>query len=336
MFGQFRAMLAWSENGFLEQVACGGSPLVDGGKAHAAALIELDGTGPHLKRARSHAANVFYEVIGRDGPGARLFNGETLGACGERGVVAARELDLERLAPAGAHPHIDGALAGVGALEHVVGTVDCRLATNDAHAAPLPGRSWELDIEYLAGGGITAGEGREERVRIIVVAQLKEIACPNGRVECEVGGARRPLDGRSQALPLGLGLAHGEPSDAAHELASIVRSLVAHHVVVGGAVLVRVREVAVKAALELALTSRLLLFARIPPRKDVVELAAVYIRYREDVVGGLHATFELERRGACVHELGEQVGRAGVARAERPTAAGCRDLAPLLVNELVG
>ena len=100
--------------------------------------------------------------------------------------------------------------------------------------------------------------------------------------------------------------------------------------------MVRVREVAVKAALELALTSRLLLFARIPPCKNVVELAAVYIRYREDVVGGLHAPFELECRGACVHELGEQVGRAGVARAERPTAAGCRDLAPLLVNELVG
>ena len=89
---------------------------------------------------------------------------------------------------------------------------------------------------------------------------------------------------------LGLGRTHlvlellGE-RDAAHELAAVVRALVAHELVARGSLEIRVGEVAVEGAFELALARGVLSGGGRTSRREVIERAAIGGYDRIDVIG---------------------------------------------------
>ena len=95
-------------------------------------------------------------------------------------------------------------------------------------------------------------------------------------------------------------------------------------------------EVAIEAALELAIARLRGLFQDLAAREDVVELRAVSAHDGVHVVGGLHAPLELQRMRPGVEQTGQHVGRAGVTRAERSLAPGLGPGATRFINELVG
>ena len=175
-----------------------------------------------------------------------------------------------------------------------------------------------LDLKRLPGASVAARKRGEKRVRVGIVAQLQQVTCTHGGIERKRGNARRPLDLGAHALALRERLVRAEACDAPHDLAAVVRPLVAHHVVVRAPVLVGVGEIAIEAALELPRPHRSLLASRLAPGEHIVELAAVHIGHGVDVVRGFHASFKLERGGSGIDQARQQVGRAGVARTERP------------------
>ena len=101
----------------------------------------------------------------------------------------------------------------------------------------------------------------------------------------------------------------------AHNLAAVVGALVTHHLVARGAVLIGVRKVAVKAALELALASGVLVLIHGDPGQHVIDLMTVHIDDGVHVIGGFHAALELERCGAGVIQTADELRSVGVARA---------------------
>ena len=91
--------------------------------------------------------------------------------------------------------------------------------------------------------------------------------------------------------------------------------LVAHHLVARGAILVGVRKVAVKAALELSLAGGILILGGRNIGQHVINLVTIHIDDGIHVIGGLHAALELERCGAGVIQTTNELRGIGIARA---------------------
>ena len=136
-------------------------------------------------------------------------------------------------------------------------------------------------------------------VELVVVTKLQQVALAHGLKQLNAG------DGGAATTVVGFEPAHvavGQTAaqHRAHDLAAVVGALVAHHLVARGAVLIGVRKVAVKAALELALASGVLVLIYDGPGQHVIDLMAIHIDDGVHVIGRLHAALELERCGAGV------------------------------------
>ncbi len=83
-------------------------------------------------------------------------------------------------------------------------------------------------------------------------------------------------------------------ADAANELTAIVGSFVAHHLVAGAPMKIRIREVTIKGALQHATASRCSLRRRSLPRRQIIQLGPIRRYHRPDVVRRLHASLYLE------------------------------------------
>ena len=146
------------------------------------------------------------------------------------------------------------------------------------------------------------------------MAKLQQVALAHGLKQLNAG------DGGAATAVVGLEAAHiavgrAAAQHRAHDLAAVVGALVAHHLVARGAVLISVRKVAVKAALELALASGVLVLIYGGPGQYVINLVTVHIDDGVHVIGSLHAALELERCGAGVIQTANKLRRVSVARA---------------------
>ena len=223
-----------------------------GGEAHATAFIERHIKARSLKGRGAHAPDVLHQIGRLDGASLGGLDGKASCGGGERGVVTAGECDGKRLAQARHDGHINSSAAQHIALERGAGGVDGTLTANHAHAAALGHAAGHAALDDVAGGGIIGGDGGQELVELIVVAKLQQVALAHGLKQLNAG------DGGAATAVVGLETAHiavgrAAAQHRAHDLAAVVGALVAHHLVTRGAVLVGVRKVTVKAALELAL-----------------------------------------------------------------------------------
>ena len=254
---RFRALLVRCENGLLQCLAGGSAHLVHSGEAHAAALIERHIKARCLKGRRAHAAHMLNQVCRLDGAGLGGLDGKAGGGGGKRGVVAAGERNGKRLAQTRHDGHIYGAAAQHIALERGAGSVNGALTANHAHTATLGHATGHAALDDIAGCGIIGGNGGQELVELIVVAKLQQVALAHGLKQLNAG------DGGAATAVVGLEAAHvaigrAAAQHRAHDLAAIVGTLIAHHLVARGTVLIGVRKVAVEAALELALAGSFL------------------------------------------------------------------------------
>ncbi len=335
LLGLVRERYMWGENRLFQGLAGGGAHLVHGREAHAAALVHLDLKAHGLKGRGAHAPHVLDKVLARDGARARRLDRKAAGLRRERGVVRAGKLNTERLAQTRRNAHVHRALTGDLALEGGARTVDGGLAANHAHDAPGRHGARHLALDDAAGRGIGGRQTGEELVRVVGVAKLEQVARAHGlaKLDARDGGTAAAIVARESARVDARGLAFER---GAHDLAAVVGALVAHHLVARGAVLVGMGEVAVEAALELALTCGALAGLGHAARKHVVKLATVGVDHGVDVVGCLHASLELEGvRTGGEHAL-EHLGGVGVARAEWAPAIFGGDISPVLVDKLVG
>ena len=131
------------------------------------------------------------------------------------------------------------------------------------------------------------------------MAKLQQVALFHGLKQLNAG------DGGAATAVVGLEAAHISVGRAAaqhraHDLAAVVGALVTHHLVTRGAVLVGVRKVTVKAALELALAGGFLVLGNGGSGQHVINLMTIHVDDGIHVIGRLHAALELERRGAGV------------------------------------
>ena len=248
----FRALLVRCQNGLFQRLTSGGAHLVHGGEAHAAALIERHIKARGLKGRGAHAPDVLNQIGCLDGAGLGGLDGEARGGGGERGVVAAGECDGKRLAQTGYDGNIHGAAAQHIALESSPGGIDGALTANHADAAALGHAAGHAALNDVTGGGIIGGNGGQELVKLVIVAKLQQVAFAHGLKQLNAG------DGGAATAVVGLEAAHiavgrAAAQHRAHDLAAVVGTLIAHHLVARGAVLIGVRKVAVEAALELAL-----------------------------------------------------------------------------------
>ena len=249
---RFRALLVRRQNGLLQRLAGGGAHLVHGGEAHAAVGVERNVKALCLKGRGAHAAHMLNQIGRLDGAGLSSLDGKARGRGRKRRIIAAGECDSKRLAQARHDGHIYGAAAQHVALERGAGGVDGALAADDAHAAALGHAAGHAALDDVAGGGIIGGNGGQELVKLVVVAKLQQVALAHGLKQLNAG------DGGATTTIVGFEPAHvavGQTAaqHRAHDLAAVVGTLVAHHLVARGAVLIGVRKVAVEAALELAL-----------------------------------------------------------------------------------
>ena len=296
---RFRALRVRRQNGLLQCFTGGGAHLVHGGEAHAAALIERHLKARCLKGRGAHAAHMLNHVRRLDGAGLGGLDGEARGGGGERGVVTAGECDSKRLAQARHDGHINSAAAQHIALERGAGGVDGTLAANHADAAALGHATGHATLDNIAGSGIIGGNGGQELVKLVIVAKLQQVALAHGLKQLNAG------DGGAATAVVGLEAAHiavgrAAAQHRAHDLSAVVGTLIAHHLVARGAVLIGVRKVAVKAALELALTGGFLVLRGRNIGQHIVNLMTIHINDGVHVIGRLHAALELERRGAGV------------------------------------
>ena len=223
-----------------------------GGEAHAAALIERHIKARGLKGRGAHAPDVLNQIGCLDGAGLGGLDGEARGGGGERGVVTAGECDSKRLAQARHDGHVNSSAAQHIALERGAGGVDGALTANHADAAALGHAAGHAALNDVTGGGIIGGNGGQELVKLVIVAKLQQVAFAHGLKQLNAG------DGGAATAVVGLEAAHiavgrAAAQHRAHDLAAVVGTLIAHHLVARGAVLIGVRKVAVEAALELAL-----------------------------------------------------------------------------------
>ena len=327
----FRAFLVGCQNGLFQRLASGGAHLMYGGKAHAAALIEGHIKARSLKGRGTHAAHMLNQIgrLDRAGPGG--LNGKARGGGGERGVVAAGERHDKRLAQTRHDGYIHGAAAQHVALERGAGSVDGALASDYAHTAALGHAAGHATLDNVAGGGVLGGDGGQELVELIVVAKLQQVSLAHGLKQLNAG------DGGAATTVIGFEPAHIAVGQAAteyraHDLAAVVGALVAHHLVTRGAVLVGVRKVAVKAALELALAGGFLVLGNGGSGQHVINLMTIHVDDGIHVIGRLHAALELERCGAGVIQTANKLRSVGVARAQRALATGGGERAAVLVD----
>ena len=332
---RLRALLVRRKNGLLQRLAGSGAHLVHGGEAHAAAGVERHIKARGLKGRGSHAADVFNQIGGLDGAGLGRLDGKARGGGGKRGVVAAGERDGKRLAQACHDGHINGAAVQHVALERGAGGVNGTLAANHAHTTALGHAAGHAALNDVARGGILGGDGGQELVEFVIVAKLQQVALAHGLKQLNAG------DGGAATAVIGLETAHVAVGQAAaqhrtHDLAAVVGTLVAHHLVARGAVLIGVRKVAVKAALELALAGGFLVLSHGGSGQHVVNLATVHVDDGVHVIGRLHTALELERCGAGIIQAADELRGIGVARAQRALATGRGERATVLVDQLVG
>ena len=131
------------------------------------------------------------------------------------------------------------------------------------------------------------------------MAKLQQVALAHGLKQLNAG------DGGAATAVVGLEAAHiavgrAAAQHRAHDLAAVVGTLIAHHLIARGAVLIGVRKVAVEAALELALASGVLVLTYGDPGQHVIDLMTIHIDDGVHVIGRLHAALEFERCGAGV------------------------------------
>ena len=235
-----------------------------GGEAHAAAGVECHIKARGLKGRGAHAAHVLNQVCRLDGTSLGGLDGKARGGGSERGVVAASERDGKRLAQARHDGYIHRATAQHVTLERGAGGVDGALAANHANAATLGHAAGHAALNDIARGGILGSNSGQELVELVIVAKLQQVALAHGLKQLNAG------DGSAATAIIGLEAAHvavGQTTaqHGAHDLTAVVGTLVAHHLVARGTVLIGVRKVAVKAALELALTGGFLVLAHGDP-----------------------------------------------------------------------
>ena len=163
------------------------------------------------------------------------------------------------------------------------------------------------------------------------MAKLQQVALAHGLKQLNAGdgGAATAIVGLESAY---IAVGQATAQHRAHNLAAVVGALVAHHLVARGAILVGVRKVAIKAALELALAGGILILRGRNIGKHVINLMTVHVDDGIHVIGGLHAALELERCGAGVIQAANKLRRVGVARAQRALATGRGERAAVLVN----
>ena len=166
------------------------------------------------------------------------------------------------------------------------------------------------------------------------MAKLQQVALAHGLKQLNAGdgGAATAIVGLESAY---IAVGQTAAQHRAHNLAAVVGALVAHHLVARGTVLIGVRKVAVKATLELALASGVLVFIYGDPGQHIVNLMTVHVDDGIHVIGGLHAALELERCGAGVIQTANKLRRVGVARAQRALATGRGERAAVFVDQLV-
>ena len=254
---RFRALLVRRQNGLLQCFAGGGAHLVHGGEAHAAALIERHIKARCLKGRGAHAAHMLNQVCRLDGAGLGGLDGKARGRGRKRRIIAAAECDSKRLTQARHHGHINSSAAQHIALERGAGGVDGTLTANHADAAALGHATGHATFDDVARGGIIGGNGGQELVKLVIVAKFQQVALAHGLKQLNAG------DGGTATAVVGLEAAHiavgrAAAQHRAHDLAAVVGTLIAHHLVARGAVLIGVRKVAVEAALELALAGSFL------------------------------------------------------------------------------
>ena len=311
---RFRALLVRRQNGLLQCFTGGGAHLVHGGEAHAAAGVERNVKARSLKGRGTHTAHMLNQVCRLDGASLGGLDGEACGGGGERGVVTAGECDGKRLAQARHDGHINSSAAQHIALERGAGGVDGTLTANHAHAAALGHAARHAALDDVTGGGIIGGNGGQELVKLVIVAKLQQVALAHGLKQLNAG------DGGAPTAVVGLEAAHiavgrAAAQHRAHDLAAVVGALVAHHLVTRGTVLVGVRKVAVKAALELSLTGCILILGGRNIGQHVINLMTIHVDDGVHVIRGLHAALELERCGAGVIQTANKLRSVGVARA---------------------
>ena len=139
------------------------------------------------------------------------------------------------------------------------------------------------------------------------MAKLQQVALAHGLKQLNAG------DGGAATAVVGLEAAAAQ--HRAHDLAAVVGTLIAHHLVARGAVLIGVRKVAVKAALELALTGGFLVLRGRNIGQHIVNLMTIHVDDGIHVIGSLHAALELERCGAGVIQTANELRSVGVTRA---------------------
>ena len=288
-----RALIVRRKNGLLQRFAGSGAHFVHGGEAHAAAGIERHIKAGGFKGRGAHAAHMLNQVCCLDGAGLGGLDGKARGGGSERGVVAAGECDGKRLAQARRDGHINSPAAQHVAFERGACGVDGALAANHTNTAALGHAAGHAALNDVARGGILGGDGGQELVKLIIVAKLQQVALAHRLKQLNAG------DGGAAATVVGFEAAYIAVGQAAaqhrtHDLAAVVGTLVAHHLVARGAVLVGVRKVAVKAALELALAGGFLVLGHGGSGQHVVNLATVHVDDGIHVIGRLHTALELE------------------------------------------
>ena len=266
-----------------------------------------------------------------DGAGLGSLDGKARGRGRKRRIVAAGERNGKRLAQTRYDGNIHGAAAQHIALERGAGGVNGALTSNHAHAAALGHAAGHAALDDVARGGIIGGDGGQELVELIVMAKLQQVALANGLKQLNAG------DGSAATAVVGLEPAHiavGQTAaqHRAHDLAAVVGALVAHHLVARGTVLIGVRKVAVKAALELALAGGILILRGRNIGKHVINLMTIHVDDGIHVIRRLHAALELERCGAGVIQTANKLRSVGVAWAQRALATGGGERATVLVD----
>ena len=296
---RLRTLVIRCQNGLLQRLAGGGAHLVHSGEAHAAALIECHIKARGLKGRGAHAAHMLYQIGRLDRAGLGGLDGKARGRGRKRWGVAAGERDDKRFAQTRHNGYINGTAAQHVALERGAGGVDGALAADDAHAAALGHAAGHAALDDVTGGGIIGGDGGQELVKLVVVAKFQQVALAHGFKQLNAG------DGSAATTVVGFEPAYVAVGQAAaqhraHNLAAVVGALVTHHLVTRGTVLVGVRKVTVKAALELALAGGFLVLIYGDPGQHIIDLMTIHIDDRVHVIGRLHAALELERCGTGV------------------------------------
>ena len=270
-----------------------------GGETHATALIERHLKARSLKGRGTHAADVLNQIGRLDRAGLGSLDGKACGRGRKRRIVATGERNGKRLAQTRHNGHVYGAAAQHIALERGAGGVNGALASNHAHAAALGHATGHATLDNIAGSGIIGGNGGQELVKLVIVAKLQQVALAHGLKQLNAGdgGAATAIVGLESAY---IAVGQAAAQHRAHNLAAVVGALVAHHLVARGAILVGVRKVAVKAALELALAGGILILRGRNIGQHVINLMTIHVDDGIHVIGRLHAALELERRGAGV------------------------------------